>query len=52
MDQDAAQTPKKSYRKPEFREYGDLRRITESTPGLKGMHDGAFIGMVQVKSAG
>ena len=50
MDQGDTSTPKKRYRKPELREYGDLRRITESDLNRRGMHDGAFIGMVQVKS--
>jgi hypothetical protein len=37
---------------PELREYGDLRRITETTPAQSGMPDGDFIGKLGLKSAG
>lgn len=43
---------KKPYRKPKLREYGDLRRVTESVVGPKGKHDTAFVGRVQLKTAG
>jgi len=43
---------KKPYRKPALREYGDLRRVTETVVGPKGKHDSAFLGRVQLKTAG
>jgi len=52
VDQGATRPPKKLYHTPELREYGDLRRITESTPGQKGMPDGDFIGKLGLKSVG
>ena len=51
MDQADTRPPKKRYRKPELREYGDLRRVTESILGAGGKHDGAFAGKVQLKTA-
>ncbi len=52
MDQADTREPKKHYREPELREYGDLRRVTESVPGMKGKHDAAFVGMLQLKTQG
>jgi hypothetical protein len=43
---------KKQYRKPQLREYGDLRRLTESVPGQKGMPDAGLIGKLELKTAG
>jgi len=51
VDDADTSTPRKRYRRPELREYGDLRRITESAVIRRGMHDGAFVGMTQLKSA-
>ncbi len=52
MDQADTRPPKKRYRKPELREYGDLRRVTEGILGAGGKHDGAFAGKIQLKTAG
>ena len=51
MDQTNTTPRKKRYRKPELREYGDLRRVTESVLGQAGQHDAAFMGKVQLKTA-
>ncbi len=52
MDQAETRLPKKRYRKPELREYGDLRRVTESAVGAMGKGDGAKVGMMKLKTAG
>ena len=49
MDQtDTTRPKKKRYSKPVFREYGDLRMVTETTPGGKGAPDGG--GKVSLKT--
>ena len=45
-------TPKKRYRKPALREYGDLRRLTETQFFGGGGPDGAAYGMALLKTAG
>lgn len=52
MDQADTRPPKKRYRQPELREYGDLRRVTESVAGAQGNKDGAKMGKMQLKTAG
>jgi hypothetical protein len=44
--------PKKSYRKPTLREYGDLRRLTETDLAGGGHPDGASYGMTLTKTSG
>ena len=49
----ADKTPqKKEYRKPELREYGDLRRLTETDVAGGGNPDGGSYGMTLQKTAG
>lgn len=43
---------KRPYRKPALRQYGDLRRMTETTPGGTGKLDGGGIGKFMSKTAG
>ena len=45
-------TPRKSYRKPALREYGDLRRLTETDFAGGGMVDGGGYGMALAKTSG
>lgn len=47
-----AEATKRAYRKPELREYGDVRELTEDIVGGSGKHDGAFYGMQQLKTGG
>lgn len=45
-------TPKKRYRKPALREYGDLRRLTETDIAGGGHPDGGAYGMLLTKTSG
>jgi len=47
-----AKPQRKRYSKPELREYGDLRRLTETTIGGGGALDGGTYGMTLLKTAG
>ena len=45
------QSPK-PYTKPHLREYGDVRLLSEQLTGTKGVVDGGFYGMQQLKTGG
>jgi hypothetical protein len=52
MKQANATPQRKPYRKPELREYGDLRRLTETDIAGSGTLDGGSYGMTLLKTAG
>ncbi len=52
MDHADTTPPRKRYRKPELREYGDLRRVTETVQAGMGAVDGAMFGKADFKTAG
>lgn len=52
MEQASTKPQKKPYQKPELREYGDLRRLTETDVAGTGALDGGSYGGTLIKTAG
>lgn len=52
MKQQEPTPRKKKYRKPEVREYGDVRSLTENVIGGTGALDGGFYFGIPLKTAG
>jgi len=52
MDQASKTVQRKQYRKPRLREYGDLRRLTETDIAAPGALDGGMYGQQDSKTSG
>ena len=52
MEQASKTTQRKRYRKPRLREYGDLRRLTETDITGGGAPDGGMYGQQNTKTTG
>lgn len=52
MNQASNPGRRRQYRRPTLREYGDLRRLTETNAGGSGKQDGAMYGTANLKTSG
>ena len=52
MNQASKTVQRKIYRKPRLREYGDLRRLTETDVAGGGVADGGMYGQQDTKTSG